>query len=123
MSHTIIWEPEGYYRKFEGEVSGEEILDSNFELQADPRFQSIKYVINDFTQIESHTIEIAHTNAYATTDEIVSLTKGALKIAIVVVNDDLLALAENYRQQMLGNRFDCEIFQSLDDARKWVGGT
>jgi len=120
MPHTNIWESEGLYRKFTGEISGEEILDSNFELHIDPGFQEIKYIINDFSEVTGHTIENTHTKVYASTDDIVSQTKGELKIALVVTDTALISLAKTYREHMMDKVFECEIFQTIEDARKWV---
>ena len=83
-------------------------------------FQTINYIINDFTEVIGHSIETAHTKIYASTDEIVSDTKGKLKIALVVTQDTLIALANSYREEMIGNRFECDIFQTIEDARKWL---
>jgi len=120
MPHTNTWETQGLYRKFVGEISGDEILESNFELQSDPNFKNIKYVINDFTEVTGHTIESAHTKAYATSDDIISNTKGKLKIALVATQPSLAALANSYREQMKNNLFECEIFQAIKEARTWV---
>jgi len=120
MSHTNTWEPGGLYRKFAGTISGIEILESNFEIHIDPNFERINYVINDFTEVTDHSVETFHTKTYASTDEIISNTKGKLKIALVVDQAPLIALANSYRKQMIDNRFECEIFKSLDDARRWV---
>ena len=120
MPHENTWETEGLYRVFTGEVSGDEILESNFELHVHPDFQKIKYVINDFTAVTSQTIAAVHTKAYAKTDDIISNTKGSLKIALIVINEPLISLANSYREQMIGSSFECEIFQSIDDARNWV---
>lgn len=120
MPHTNTWEPGGLYRKFTGKISGEEILESNFELQANPDFQEIKYIINDFTEVTGHSIETVHTKVYASTDEMASNTKFNLKIALVVTQDPLITLANSYREEMIGNKFECDIFQTIEDARKWA---
>ena len=120
MPYTNTWETDGLYRKFTGKISGDEILESNFELHTDPDFQKIKYIINDFTEVTGHSIETIHTKVYALTDEMVSRTKGKLKIALVVTQDPLIALANSYREEMISNRFECDIFQTIEDARKWV---
>ena len=120
MPYTNTWEPDGLYRKFIGEVSGDEILNSNFELHTDPNFSSIKYIINDFSEITGHSINFAHTKAYAITDRIVSNSKGKLKIALVVVHDELIALANNYSEHMKDAQFECDIFNSIKSARRWV---
>jgi hypothetical protein len=120
MPYINTWESNGLYRKFIGSISGDEILKSNFELHIDPDFEKIKYIINDFTEITGHSIQTTHTKVYAITDEIVSTTKGKFKIALVVTQDPFIALANTYREQMIDKGFECEIFQTIEDARKWV---
>lgn len=120
MPYQNIWEPYGLYRQFNGMITGEEILESNFDLQADRRFQKIKYVINDFTAVNGHSIQASDAAAYAKTDEIISHDKGYFKIALVVTMSSLVGLANSYREQIKGMKFECEIFHLLDDARAWV---
>jgi len=122
MAYTNTWEPEGLYRKFTGKISGEEIFVSNLELQNDANFQKINYIVNDFTEISGHTIAPSHTEIYAKTDDIISLTKGDLKIALVVDQTQIstIALAGKYCEQMKNKPFKCDIFPTLDEAREWV---
>ena len=120
MPYTYTWEPSGLYRKFVGEVSGDEILQSNFELHSHPQFESINYIINDFTEMTGFFITTDHTRIYAKTDEIISNTKGRLKISLVATHNEHIALAENYRKEMKNNRFECEIFNTVENAREWV---
>ena len=120
MSYTNSWESEGLYRKFFGEISGDEILESNFELHANPNFKTIKYIINDFLEVTAYSIESSYTKAYASSDAVISNSKGKLNIALVVDQDELIALANGYREQMKGQLFECEIFPCIEEARKWV---
>ena len=120
MSHTYTWEPTGLYRKFTGNVDGEEILISNFEVQAHPNFGQIKYIINDFTEMTGSSISTDHSRIYARTDDVISNSKGRLKIAIVATLDEHLALANNYREEMKNNKFECEIFSTVENAREWT---
>lgn len=120
MPHKNTWEQEGLYRKFTGEVSGDEILESNFGLHTHPKFQAIKYIINDFTEVTGASMQTSSTKAFATSDDIISHSKGRLKIALVVTQDPFIALANSYREQMVGKLFECEIFKTIGDARKWV---
>lgn len=120
MPYTNNWEKEGLYRQFTGNIGGDEILESNFELHTSPNFETIKYIINDFRGITGHSINSTHTKIYALTDNIISNTKGELSIALIVTQAPLLVLAELYREQMTGKLFTCEIFQNVEDARKWI---
>ncbi len=120
MPHTILWKKNGVIRKFNGTISGEEILQSNFDLQAHPKFSDLKYIINDFISVTGHTIELGHTKAYAVSDDVISESKLELKIAIVATRKDLLELAKHYESQMTNMYFDCEIFKSKESAHQWV---
>jgi len=119
MTHTISWKPNYLYRKFTGEITGEEVLTSNFDIQAHPRFAKIKYLVNDFSEVTAAHIDAEHSKIFASTDDIISDTKGRLKIAIVTNNPALVELAESYRAAMKNRSFECEIFASVEEARNW----
>jgi hypothetical protein len=121
MPHTKTWEQNGLLRKFSGKINPEEILKSNFEIHVHPEFEKIAYIINDFTEVSDLSINVSHTKIYASTDDIISNTKGKLNIAFIVNQDTHLNLANSYRNQMKNKFFKCEIFKTIDDARKWVG--
>ena len=121
MPHTTNWEKDGIIRTFSGELDPEEILTSNFEIYNQPNFEIVKYIINDFSGVTSLTVDNEHTKIFASTDDIISKTKGKLLIAIVITHQKHVALAKNYQQEMKNNLFICEIFESLEDAKKWVG--
>lgn len=120
MAHTNIWKSDGLYRIFTGEVSGDEILISNLELQSDIRFKDIEYVINDFSEITGHSIGVTHTEAYALVDQVISRTKHTLKIALVVPQPSFLDLAKNYCEFMRDQTFECNILQTVAEAQSWI---
>jgi len=120
MTHTLTWETDGLYRKFTGKIDTFEILNSNFKIHAHHLFRDIKYIINDFEEVTCISVETSHTQIFAKTDEIIANTKGDLKIALFITQEAHLPVAESYREDMKGNRFKCEIFSSIEDARKWV---
>ena len=120
MAHTNTWTATGLIRKFTGDVKAEEILTSNFESHENPDFLTIKYIINDFSEVDKILLGTEHTKIFASTDDIISDTKGKLKIAIVVNRDEHIMLANSYRNEMKNYYFNCEIFQNLKDAEKWA---
>lgn len=120
MAHTNTWNENGLFRKFTGEISPEEILKSNFDIHVHPKFESINYIINDFTGVTDLVINAEHTKIYASTDDIISDTKGHLKIAIIAKLDAHIALANNYKEEMKNKFFKCEIFQTLKEAQVWA---
>ena len=120
MSYSNTWLDRGLIRTFSGTVDGEEILESNFALHAHPKFESVEFVINDFTQVSEILINESHTRAFSSVDKNLSLRKPDLKIALVINRPEHMPLAIHYRQLMLDSSFECEIFDRLDDARAWA---
>jgi len=121
MPYTNTWEDEGLYRKFSGFVESEEILRSNLDLHVHPNFEDIKYIINDFSEIVGHEVRASHAGIYAKNDDMVAVIKGRMKIAIVANQESVVALARAYKERLAGSMFTCEIFDSLAEARAWVG--
>ncbi len=120
MPHTTTREKQGIYRKFNGIISGDEILDSNFETHKRDDFMQIQYVINDFSDVEGHSVDIVHTQAFASSDKVIANAKIQLKIAIVATQTEMVALAENYIKLMASAPFECQLFDNLTDARQWA---
>jgi len=120
MPHTNTWEQNGLLRKFTGKIQPEEILRSNFEIHAHPEFEKIAYIINDFTEVNDSSVDVSHTKIYAVTDDVISNTKGKLNIAFIINKDTHVNLVNSYRNQMENRLFKCEIFKTIDDARKWL---
>ncbi len=120
MAHTNTWTSKGLIRKFTGDVEAEEILKSNFESHENSGFMKIKYIINDFSNVNEIRINTEHTKIYALTDDIISDTKGKFKIAIVATKDEHLMLANSYRNEMKNYHFTCEIFQTFEKAKEWA---
>lgn len=120
MAHTLTWQSNGLFRKFTAQISPEEILKSNLDLHVHPRFEEIKYIINDFTEVTELVINTDHTKIYASIDDVISDTKGKFKIAIVAKLNAHVKLANSYREQMKNKFFECEIFKALKEAQIWA---
>jgi hypothetical protein len=48
MLYTLLWEPDGVYKKFTGVVQGAERVRSVREVANDTRFASARYEISDY---------------------------------------------------------------------------
>jgi len=114
------WEEEGLYRKFTDKINGDEILDDNLKLQGDVRFDDIRYVINDFTQIRDFDFSVLDVKKVAVNDEVASLSNPKIKIALISGYEPLLKWLKLYSESMEGSLYKCGIFDNSDDAYKWV---
>lgn len=120
MAHTISWNTEGIIRIFSGEISSGEILQSNIKIYNQPKFEKVKYIINDFSEVTSLNVDTTVTKIYASTDDIIARTKGKFLIAIIATHDEHITLAKSYQKEMKNNLFKCELFKNFEDAQKWV---
>ena len=120
MAHLNKWEDKGLYREFKDHITGKEVLELNLTIQGDSRFDNLKYVINNFTQITDFDFSDIDIKLIAITDDVAALSNPRLKIALIVTLEPLLKLADSYCEYMKDSPYICEIFDNLNDAKKWV---
>jgi len=48
MPITMFWEAAGYHKRYDGQISGRDIANSVSEQVRDPRFQEVRYAINEY---------------------------------------------------------------------------
>ena len=122
MPHQNDWESRGVIQTFWGEVSAQEFVASVGEIAADPRFDDVRYIINDFSQVTGldtndgtwESIAIirigsAHTNPNV---RVLVVSQGAIGDKLVT------AMA---RPPLIGTQQTVN-FSSLEAARKWLEG-
>lgn len=120
MAHLNKWEDCGLYREFKDSITGKEVLDLNLDIHGDPRFDNIKYVINDFTKVNDFDFSDMDINLIAITDNVATLSNPRLKIALIVTLQPLMKWADSYCEHMKGSLYETKIFDNLSDAKKWV---
>ena len=108
------------YRKFTNHVSGKEVLNINLTIQGDPRFDDIKYVINDFTQIIDFDFSDMDIQKIMVTDNAAAKSNPNLKIALILTLEPLLEWANLYCEYMKDSPYTCAIFDNIPDAKKWI---
>lgn len=120
MAYQLNWEEKGLHKVYLNKTSGREILESNFKLQGDARFDDIRYVINDFTQVAEFELTEDDINIIVSVDDVASRSNAKIKIPIVVTLPSLLEWASMYCEKMQDSPYICGIFSTMEDARVWV---
>lgn len=54
MPYSLAWEPDGVLVEFSGPLTARELIHSTRQLQSDPRFDEVNYVINDLSVVTGH---------------------------------------------------------------------
>jgi hypothetical protein len=119
VAYELVWEPRGIYRRYFGRLSGRDLIDSHVVTQADPRFDGLRYALNDLSGVDSvdvHDDDLTH---------VVAAQHGAFhsnpNVIVAMVIPSPAILAEFRRFEQAGStpyRFD--VFASLDEARAFL---
>ena len=117
--YAHIWEKRGIVRRFFGKVTGEELAASAIEGQADPRFDRLRYVINDFRDCESIFVAPPTIEEVAARDSGAARTNGNIVIAVVSDDPEILAVSDAYAREAL-SPYPVKNFSTMEDARAWL---
>lgn len=121
MSYEVHWEPRGAIKRFWGDVSSNDLIRSVIETEADARFDSLRFVINDFREVSRITFSAEDVGEIAVMDLGASRTNPAIRIAIVAHTAEVVELGHQYANSPL-NVYPTQIFATMDEARAWVNG-
>lgn len=117
----LVWrKPNGLIKRHFDHVTGQEVLSANVIAEADPRFDNLHYVINDFLQCTGLTVSPNDVDEIAAIDKAASGSNPNIRIALVAIHPDVLATANSYANHQL-NTFEMRVFRSMEEACAWLG--
>lgn len=120
MGYAIIWEPPaGVIKRYYGEVTGDELLESVLQTEGDLRFDVYRYVINDFTDCTALSVSEDVLEEIAAIDKAAYHLNPRIGIAIVATHPQTVAAAEAYVNSPL-RLYPTQIFSSMEEARRWL---
>ena len=125
MSYELIWEDRGVLFQFQNVVTGDELVQSNLDVYADPKFESIEYELAMFSdsvefEASSETVRrVANMHAEA------SKRNPNIIVAIVASQLVIRGLANLYRlnSEIAGGTWETEFFETEQEAREWLART
>ena len=121
MPCEIEWQmPNGVIKRHFGHVTGRELLSAVIETEADHRFDSLRYVINDFRDCTGLTVSQDDIVEIAAIDHAAAVTNPNIRIAVVGNHPDVVAAATAYANDPL-TAFTLRLFGSMDEAQSWLG--
>lgn len=120
MAYNIVWEPDGIHGEYSGFVTGREMIESATKIQADPRFDEVRYVINDFANVTRYDLSeeaftdlgVANYGAHASNPN--------CRIVYVTIDKDLTKIIENTLKSPDLRSFQVEVKPTLLEARDWL---
>jgi hypothetical protein len=113
------WEERGLVRRFSGHVTADELSRSAILGQQDPRFDTMRYVINDFRDCSSVDVPPEAVEEISATDAGAAMTNTSIRIATVSDNPAILVISDMYEKAGY-SPYPVRNFSTIDAARKWL---
>lgn len=101
MPYSNIWEKKGVVKKFQGVVTGGELLQSVIDVEEDPRFDEIHYVLNDFLEMDDLVLSEKEISQIASIDKAAAISNPGILIAIVISSEEHRFWAFKYKEMTM----------------------
>ncbi|PRD66657.1 hypothetical protein [Malikia granosa] len=124
MPCEIIWEHKGVLKRLSGHVSADEFVRSVEAIQADPRFDDIRYVINDFSHVSSHELDADLLQELAAIQYGAQASNPQVRAVYAGLKNDP-ELAQLLQSILIGSKrsvYRVALFDTLPQARDWLQG-
>jgi hypothetical protein len=121
MPYEMHWENAGLHKRFFGELTIGDVVNSSIELHRSHRFDALKFSINDFSGVSglSKDIDLSALEDLAAASIGASLTKPNFRIAVVTSDPVIAELSRKY-VTTAGSTWTVELFPTLEAARQWI---
>ncbi len=121
MGYEISWEPpNGVIKRHFGGVTGSDVLAAITKTEGDERFETLRYVINDFLDCTGLTVSSIEIEEIAAIDHAAAATNPNIRVAVVATHPDVVATANSYANDPL-TIYPTRVFSSMSVARSWLG--
>ena len=120
MPHTTESTETGVHIRFHGTVSFDEIHSAQGEVWSRLDWDTIRYAILNFLEVETLAIDEAVAQAFSFMDKAAVQHRRELKVALVAVKPDNIQLLEAYVSTLAGTAIEARIFADRDEAIAWA---
>ena len=120
VGYEIIWKERGVVKRYLGTVDARDILQSTIDVEKSPRFDNLRYVINDFLGADSIDATGLDVDELAAIDRGAFATNPHVRIAVVTVSELVAQLTTQYVRSPV-NVYETRLFSVLSDAEQWLG--
>lgn len=120
MSYSSIYEKFGIHFKMSGDVTAADLSLLEDELYRHREFDSLKYIIIDYTDAESFTMDEVEVKIAAARDKAASLSNPNLKILVISSDDKIIDALLQYNSYSGSHPWESSLHVTLAEARKWI---
>lgn len=116
MAYSIKWEENGVYIDFHGTLHRNDLIEFNFQIVGNQKFDRLKYQICDFTNVNDINGEIDDTKFVAAINTQSATWNNKLDIVCVTTNDTIIGFIEMYKTLIKDTKWKIQITDTLDSA-------
>ena len=120
MPYSLIWEPDGVYKKFNGVVTGAELLQSVVEVAMDIRFVTAQYEVSDYLDAVSTDFSQDALNEVRAVRIGSFMNNPRIKVAIVTHDTEIQQRIYSTIAARL-TLHQTKVFNAIADANTWLG--
>ena len=122
MAYELVWEDNGVYWKYSGNVTGNEIIDASTSIYGDARFITLKYKFVDYFDVENFEMDQSQLALIAYQHLAAERANPYLKNAILIKPDHKMTqMAHEFAAFFRRSSWEVKIFTNLEEANKWAG--
>ncbi len=123
MPFELHWKPQGVVKQHHGHLTGSELVAGAAAVCSDPRYDRLRYIINDFSAVCSHDISEADVEHYASLRIGAVLSNRHILSPFVATDEPGTGIARLLQQPAYRNGHPVEIFPDLESAYAWLTQT
>jgi hypothetical protein len=120
MPYSLTWEPDGVYKRFNGVVTGAELLQSVIEVAMDIRFVSSQYEVSDYLDAVSTDFSQDALNEVRAVRIGSFMNNPRIKVAIVTHDTEIQQRIYSTIAARL-TLHQTKVFNAISEANTWLG--
>ena len=120
MPYSLTWEPDGVYKRFNGVVTGAELLQSVIEVAMDIRFVTAQYEVSDYLDAVSTDFSQDALNEVRAVRIGSFMNNPRIKVAIVTHDTEIQQRIYSTIAARL-TLHQTKVFNAISEANTWLG--
>ncbi len=120
MAYTIRWARHGLIWTYSGVLTGEELIKSNLEIYADPRFAQLHYQIVDLRAVREFKVLPKHMRRIAELDAAANDLNRRIRVAVVTNEVTGAHMNRSYDENSPEPHWETRVFKDYGEADVWT---
>ncbi|HPW28976.1 MAG TPA: hypothetical protein PLL01_06260 [Rhodoferax sp.] len=118
MPYAITWHKRGAYKKFSGHVTAGEFLESISVVNCHPDYDTFKFTVNDFLNVESYDVTADDVTLFAAHGLGAKVSNQNVVMAIITTDAGIRRIVQALYAPL--TEYEIQYCQNLAEAEDWL---